>query len=89
MNELVLTIGPLRDYYNGTNNEITNIISAGLESPETEAFWGPVVLSPVSLHWISNYVLHSMKDQAFMHNYIFSVKDKSIMKVKAMMMLKK
>lgn len=50
MNELVSTIGPLRDYYNGTNNEITNIISPVLESPETEALWGPVVLSPVSLH---------------------------------------
>ena len=34
MNDLVSTIVTLKDYYYGTNNEITNIISLVLESPE-------------------------------------------------------
>lgn len=37
--------------------KISNIISPVLESPETEALWGPVVLLPVSLHCINNCVL--------------------------------
>lgn len=89
MNDLVSTIGSLKDYYNGTNNKITNIILPVLESPETEALWGPVVLLPVSLHCVSNYVTLQEGRQAFIHNYIFfPVKDKSIMRVKAKMLLK-
>lgn len=67
MNDLVSTIGSLKDYY----NKITNIILPVLESPETEALWGPVVLLPVSLHCVSNYVTLHEGRQAFIHNYIF------------------